>query len=90
MHRLVLSAILVLTSAAPVAAQTPRVSAPITDVQYEITADSAAVGRRQLGVSMTFHVNGTAPVVLALPAWSPGHYVLLWFARRVQQFSPES
>src|SRR3954454_589218 len=90
MHRLVLSAILVLTSAAPVTTQTPRVSAPITDVQYEITADSAAVGRRQLGVSMTFHVNGIAPVVLALPAWSPGHYVLLWFARRVSRVSPES
>jgi predicted metalloprotease with PDZ domain len=38
---------------------------------------------------MSFHVNGASPVVLALPAWSPGHYVLLWFARRVSQFTPE-
>lgn len=71
-------------------AQSPRVSAPISDVSYEITADSAAVGRRQLGVTMTFRVNGTAPVVLALPAWSPGHYVLLWFSRRMSRFSVES
>src|SRR3954468_11539073 len=90
MHRLVMPVSLAVVSAAPLLAQALRTSAPITDVRYEITADSSAVGRRQLGVSMTFHVNGTAPVVLALPAWSPGHYVLLWFARRVQQFSPES
>src|SRR3954465_1002539 len=90
MHRLVMSVSLAVVSAAPLLAQALRTSAPITDVRYEITADSSAVGRRQLGVSMTFHVNGTAPVVLALPAWSPGHYVLLWFARRVSQFAAES
>jgi len=67
-----------------------RVSAPISDVSYEIIADSSAVGRRQLGVTMSFTVAGTAPVILALPAWSPGHYVLLWFARRVSQFSVQS
>jgi predicted metalloprotease with PDZ domain len=70
--------------------QLPARSAPITDISYEITADSAAVGRRQLGVVMTFHARGSAPIVLALPAWSPGHYTLLWFARRVSQFSAQS
>src|SRR3954465_3805243 len=90
MHRLVMSVSLAVVSAAPLLAQALRTSAPITDVRYEITADSSAVGRRQLGVSMTFHVNGTAPVVLALPAWSPGHYVFLWFGRRVSQFAAES
>ena len=71
-------------------AQTRRVSAPITAVSYEITADSAAVGRRQLGVVMSFQATGTAPIIVALPAWSPGHYTLLWFARRVSQFSVQS
>ena len=71
-------------------AQTGRVSAPIADISYEITADSSAVGRRQLGVAMSFTVAGTAPVILALPAWSPGHYTLLWFARRLSQFSANS
>src|SRR6185437_642564 len=89
MFRLVPSATLSLVCAAPMLAQTLRQSAPIADVRYEITADSASVGRRQLGASMTFHVNSTAPVVLAIPAWSPGHYVLIWFASRVSQFSPE-
>lgn len=71
-------------------AQTPRVSAPITGISYEITADSAAVGRRELGVAMSFQVTSTAPVILSLPAWSPGHYTLLWFARRVSNFSAQS
>jgi predicted metalloprotease with PDZ domain len=70
-------------------AQQLRTSAPITNISYTITADSAAVGQRQLGVAMSFNVSGTAPVVLALPAWSPGHYVLLWFSRRVSNFSPQ-
>jgi len=70
-------------------AQQLQTSAPITNINYEITADSATVRQRQLGVSMTFNVSGNAPVVLALPAWSPGHYVLLWFSRRVSSFTPE-
>src|SRR5690349_20241496 len=71
------------------AAQQLHQSAPITNISYEITADSPAVGRHQLGVAMTFNVSGTAPVVLELPAWSPGHYVLLWFSRRVSNFAPQ-
>src|SRR6202171_3836609 len=71
-------------------AQTPRVSAPVAGISYEITADSAAVGRRQLGVAMSFRVASNAPVILSLPAWSPGHYTLLWFARRVSNFSAQS
>ena len=85
MFRALIAALVFATSAA---AQQPKPSAPITNISYEITADSAAVGHRQLGVAMTFSVSGTAPVVLALPAWSPGHYVLLWFSRRVSAFSP--
>jgi predicted metalloprotease with PDZ domain len=73
----------------PALGQQLRQSAPITDISYEITADSTAVGKRELGVTMNFHVASAAPVVLALPAWSPGHYTLLWFARRVSDFSAE-
>jgi predicted metalloprotease with PDZ domain len=61
-------------------------SAPITNVRYEITADSANLASRHLSVEMMFSVSSSRPVVLALPAWSPGHYTLLWFARRVSQF----
>jgi predicted metalloprotease with PDZ domain len=88
MIRFFVSLLLVLTLANDARAQTARISAPITDIRYEITADSAAVGRRQLGVSMSFQVATTAPVILSLPAWSPGHYTVLWFARRVSDFSP--
>ncbi|MEO8909881.1 MAG: PDZ domain-containing protein [Gemmatimonadaceae bacterium] len=90
MIRLTAALVLTLGFADDARAQAPRMSAPITDVRYEITADSAAVGRRQLGVSMSFHVAGTEPVILSLPAWSPGHYVILWFARRVSDFSAQS
>src|ERR1700736_1565332 len=83
-------AVVVLGAAQALLAQPSMVSAPISDISYEITADSSAVGRRQLGVAMSFTVAGTAPVILALPAWSPGHYTLLWFARRVSQFSAQS
>ena len=83
-------AIIALGTAHQSLAQLPRVSAPISEISYEITADSSAVGRRQLGVAMSFHVAGTEPVILALPAWSPGHYVLLWFSRRVSAFSVQS
>ncbi len=89
LHKLGLAVIVLGTSNASLA-QLPRISAPISNISYEITADSSAVGRRQLGVAMSFTVAGTAPVILALPAWSPGHYTLLWFARRVSQFSVQS
>ena len=61
-------------------------SAPISDIHYEVTVDSTTARTRDLAVTMRFHVAGSAPVVLALPAWSPGHYVLLWFASRVLDF----
>jgi predicted metalloprotease with PDZ domain len=70
-------------------AQHATVSAPITNIQYDVTADSATVGAHELVVSMRFHVASVQPVVLALPAWSPGHYVLLWFAGRVTRLSVE-
>lgn len=63
-------------------------SAPIADVRYDVTLDSATTRKRSLAVAMHFKVGGPGPVVLALPAWSPGHYVLLWFARRVSSFTP--
>jgi predicted metalloprotease with PDZ domain len=63
-------------------------SAPIAGVRYDVTLDSATNRSRTLDVAMHFTVGGAGPVVLGLPAWSPGHYVLLWFARRVSHFTP--
>jgi predicted metalloprotease with PDZ domain len=63
-------------------------SAPISDVHYDVTVDESTVKNRDIDVSMQFRVGSDAPVVLSLPAWSPGHYTLLWFARRVSHFTP--
>lgn len=65
-------------------------SAPISDVRYDVTANPDLGRRHTIGVTMRFHVSGPGPVVLALPAWSPGHYELLWFASHVLHFSAES
>lgn len=65
-------------------------SAPITGVSYEVTVDSGTTAARSLEVAMHFRVTGPGPVVLALPAWTPGHYTLLWFARRLSSFTPTS
>ena len=86
----VIAAAFALAPASGLQSQAPVVSAPISAIHYDVTADSAAVGRRQLGVTMTFRATSTRPVVLALPAWSPGHYTLLWFARRVSDFRAEA
>src|SRR5215207_6425291 len=61
-------------------------SAPITGVRYEITADRAALGQHNLHVVTTFSVAGTAPVLLSLPAWTPGAYEIVNFARTVSDF----
>jgi predicted metalloprotease with PDZ domain len=63
-------------------------SAPISDVHYDVTVDTNTVQRRDIDVAMQFRVGSDAPIVLSLPAWSPGHYVLLWFSRRVSHFTP--
>jgi predicted metalloprotease with PDZ domain len=65
------------------------VSAPIADVHYELTFDSAAAAARIVKVAMSFRVAGSAPVLLALPAWAPGHYTILNFARRVLRFGAD-
>jgi predicted metalloprotease with PDZ domain len=74
----------------PVAAQRASadsaVSAPVTDIRYEVIADRAALGARRLHVTTTFDVAGTAPIVLSLPAWTPGAYEISNFARWVSGF----
>lgn len=73
----------------PIAAQIPAaVSAPVTNVRYEITADSAAVSGRNLSVVTTMTAVGPGPLVLSLPAWTPGNYEMLWFSRHVSAFTP--
>ncbi len=63
------------------------VSAPVANMHYEVRADRAAMEARRLRVTTTFDVSGAAPVILALPAWTPGAYEISDFARNVSGFS---
>ncbi|MBI2535635.1 MAG: M61 family metallopeptidase, partial [Gemmatimonadetes bacterium] len=62
-------------------------SAAISDVRYEVTFDSTTAETRQIRVRMTFRTSGAEPVVLSLPAWTPGAYELSYFARNVLSFT---
>ncbi len=63
-------------------------SAPITNVRYEVTFNRQLAEQRRVGVAMTFGVAGTGPVVLSLPAWTPGAYEISNFAKWVLDFTP--
>lgn len=83
-----------LTTAAPTRAQTTAsnatLSAPISDVAYHITIDSADASKRRIRVSMTFTVSSAELVLLALPAWTPGSYELTYWAKNVSAFAASS
>jgi predicted metalloprotease with PDZ domain len=64
------------------------VSAPLSNVRYQVTFDSIGAQARTLRVAMRFDVAGPGPVLLSLPAWTPGAYELTFFARWVSGFSP--
>ena len=65
-------------------------SAPISGVRYEVTFDPTTAPSRTLHVAMTFDVTGQGPVLLSLPAWTPGAYEISNFARWVSAFGATS
>jgi predicted metalloprotease with PDZ domain len=71
-------------------AASQRLSAPISNVRYELTFTPATAQRRSLHVAMHFDVMGTRPVLLSLPIWTPGAYEVTYFARFVSGFSAKS
>ncbi|HEX5385665.1 MAG TPA: PDZ domain-containing protein [Gemmatimonadales bacterium] len=71
---------------APAAAQR---SAAIANVRYEVAFDSASAAARTVKVAMRFDVKGTEPVLLSLPAWTPGAYEISNFARWVSNFGAD-
>src|SRR5688500_2490440 len=83
-HRARLSAAILplLTSTAAASGQEQR-SAPISNIRYEVTFDRATAPTRRLRVATTFDVDGSGPVLLSLPAWTPGAYEISNFARWV-------
>jgi predicted metalloprotease with PDZ domain len=83
--------VFVATAFAPSAAaqvSTDSTSAAITNVRYEVTFTRRHAEGRRVGVAMTFGVAGNGPVVLSLPAWTPGAYEISNFSRGVLNFTP--
>jgi predicted metalloprotease with PDZ domain len=68
-------------------APAPVKSADIKNVRYDLTFDSATASRRTINVAMSFDVAGTGPILLSLPAWTPGAYEITNFARWVIGFT---
>ena len=61
-------------------------SAPITGMRYEVTADRAALAAQRLAVATLFDVASDAVVLLSLPAWTPGAYEISNYSRWVSGF----
>lgn len=61
-------------------------SAPISNVRYEVTIDSAHAAARTIRVSMSFDVRSTRAVLLSIPAWTPGSYEIRNFAKYISGF----
>ena len=79
---------LVLLAAVPLRAQgRPLVSAPVTDLRFEITAGRVEIANGTLAVTVRFGVAGAQPVLLSMPAWTPGSYEIANFAKEVTGFS---
>jgi len=88
-----LGAFLVALSGLSVRAQAPQstpsdsVSAPIRDVRYDVTFMKADADAKLVEVAMSFSTTGSNPVVLSLPAWTPGAYEITNYARWVTAFT---
>ncbi|MBL8997487.1 MAG: M61 family metallopeptidase [Gemmatimonadetes bacterium] len=69
------------------AAPRAPLSAPVADLRFEVSLGALEAFSQQLGVRATFRVEGREPVLLSLPAWTPGAYEIADFARHVSQFT---
>ena len=70
-----------------VRAPTDSVSAPIRDVRYELTFMRANAQQRAVDVTMSFATTSAAPVILSMPAWTPGAYEMSNYSRWVTKLS---
>jgi predicted metalloprotease with PDZ domain len=70
------------------AGSSPMVSAPVTNIRYDVTYTRQTAQDRALHVQMRFDVAGSGDVLLSLPAWTPGAYEVSNFARWVSAFTP--
>ena len=92
MRFLLVSVVLLASARSPLGAQRASsrsvdVSAAISDVRYEVAFDRTRARTHTLRVTTRFLVLGSEPVLLSLPAWTPGAYELSNFARLVSGFT---
>lgn len=65
----------------------PAVSAPISNITYDVSFTRETAARRSLEVGMRFDVGGNGDVLLSIPTWTPGAYDVTNFARWVSEFT---
>lgn len=65
-------------------------STPISNIRYTVAFDSTTAENRTIKVAMTFDAAGAEPVLLSLPAWTPGAYEISNFAKSVLDFEASS
>jgi predicted metalloprotease with PDZ domain len=68
----------------------PAAAPAVTNIRYELTFDSSTASRRTVRVAMHFDVSAAGPVLLSIPAWTPGAYELSYYARKVSAFTATS
>lgn len=83
---LVAAASPLLTQSPPTPVTRPAVSAPLTDIRYEVSFTRQTAANRLAHVTMTFNTTGSEAILLSLPAWTPGAYEISNFARWVTHF----
>jgi predicted metalloprotease with PDZ domain len=81
------AAFALLAPAALAAQEQAAASAPVTGVRYQVEFTRENSVRRTMRVEMSFETQGTAPVLLSLPSWTPGAYEISNFAQWVSEFS---
>ena len=62
------------------------ISAPVSGLSYTVEFTRPTAAQRSIRVQTTFSTPGRDPVLLSLPAWTPGAYELSFFARKVSAF----
>lgn len=72
--------------AAPPTVREPR-SAPVSDLRFEVALGGEEAFLQALKVTARFRVEGREPVLLSMPAWTPGAYEVANFARQVSGFT---
>lgn len=80
-------AILLILGLAPVSGAVAQESAQVSNLRYELTFGTAEGVRRTPVVRMSMEAAAPGPVLVSLPAWTPGSYSVANFARYVRAFS---